>query len=79
MTERDARRDAQDQDAELGPLGPAPGDDDEVLHRGPNNGGECPSCGRIMSVREGAEQGACNDCTDASGITRPSSADLGWR
>lgn len=26
------------------------------------NGGECPSCGRVMSVREGAEQGVCNDC-----------------
>lgn len=26
------------------------------------NGGECPGCGRIMSVREGAEQGECNDC-----------------
>ena len=23
---------------------------------------ECPGCGRIMSHREAAEQGACNDC-----------------
>jgi len=23
---------------------------------------ECPGCGRIMSAREYAEQGACNDC-----------------
>jgi hypothetical protein len=22
----------------------------------------CPGCGRIMSRREAAEQGACNDC-----------------
>jgi hypothetical protein len=28
----------------------------------PRNGGECPGCGRIMSLREAAEQGACNDC-----------------
>jgi ssDNA-binding Zn-finger/Zn-ribbon topoisomerase 1 len=26
------------------------------------HGGECPGCGRIMSLREAAEQGACNDC-----------------
>lgn len=24
---------------------------------------KCPSCGRIMSNREAAEQGACNDCS----------------
>lgn len=29
-----------------------------------HNGGECPGCGRVMSVREGAEQGMCNDCLD---------------
>lgn len=23
----------------------------------------CPGCGRIMSWREAAEQGACNDCS----------------
>ena len=22
----------------------------------------CPTCGRVMSKREAAEQGACNDC-----------------
>lgn len=22
----------------------------------------CPGCGRVMSAREAAEQGACNDC-----------------
>jgi hypothetical protein len=27
---------------------------------------ECPYCGRVMSLREAAEQGACNDCYDAS-------------
>ena len=26
---------------------------------------ECPYCGRIMSGREAAEQGACNDCYDS--------------
>lgn len=26
------------------------------------DGGECPGCRRIMSVREGAEQGSCNEC-----------------
>jgi hypothetical protein len=31
-------------------------------HEGTNNGGPCPSCGRIMSVRERAEQAACNEC-----------------
>lgn len=25
------------------------------------NGGPCPGCGRIMSLREKTEQGACND------------------
>lgn len=29
----------------------------------PTSGGPCPGCGRIMSVRELTEQGACNDCT----------------
>lgn len=28
----------------------------------PINGGACPDCGRTMSVREGTEQGICNDC-----------------
>jgi ribosomal protein L37AE/L43A len=23
----------------------------------------CPGCGRVMSVREAVEQGACNDCS----------------
>lgn len=32
------------------------------LSGGPTNGGECPGCGRVMSVREGTEQGVCNDC-----------------
>jgi len=27
-----------------------------------NHGGECPGCRRIMSKREAAEQGMCNDC-----------------
>ena len=27
---------------------------------------ECPYCGRIMSVREKAEQGACDDCTSGA-------------
>lgn len=26
------------------------------------NGGACPGCGLIMSVREQVEQGACNEC-----------------
>jgi hypothetical protein len=26
---------------------------------------ECPYCGRVMSHREEAEQGACNDCYQA--------------
>ena len=25
----------------------------------------CPYCGRVMSKREHAEQGACNDCYEA--------------
>jgi len=35
-----------------------------------NNGGECPRCGRVMSIREADEQGACNDCTDHYGGAR---------
>jgi len=31
-------------------------------HPAPNHGGECPHCGRVMSKRERAEQGACNEC-----------------
>lgn len=27
------------------------------------SGGDCPHCGRLMSLREKSEQGACNDCT----------------
>jgi len=27
-----------------------------------SHGGRCPYCGLVMSVREQAEQGACNDC-----------------
>jgi ribosomal protein L37AE/L43A len=27
-----------------------------------DHGGECPGCSRIMSRREAAEQGECNDC-----------------
>jgi hypothetical protein len=37
-----------------------PQDPKELLAR--NNGGPCPGCGRVMSLREKAEQGACNDC-----------------
>jgi hypothetical protein len=36
----------------------------------PANGGECPSCGRIMSWREAWEQGGCNDCLTAAGGPR---------
>lgn len=30
--------------------------------RGPDDPPRCPHCGRVMSNREAAEQGACNDC-----------------
>lgn len=45
----------------------------------PRNGGHCPYCDRIMSVREGQEQGACNDCCDERGIERPTSNDIGYQ
>lgn len=32
------------------------------LLAGVRNGGVCQGCQRVMSVREGAEQGMCNDC-----------------
>jgi LSD1 subclass zinc finger protein len=37
---------------------------DELAAAGPNNGGICPGCRRVMSVREGAEQGRCNECLE---------------
>lgn len=46
------------------------GNDDEHVHD-PNDYADahvelgpprCPYCGRVMSNRESAEQGACNDC-----------------
>lgn len=45
-------------------LGPLPlasydhGADDAAEHRAPR----CPGCGLVMSGREAAEQGECNEC-----------------
>jgi hypothetical protein len=35
---------------------------ERFTERNSDHGGECPGCGRIMSRREAAEQGECNDC-----------------
>ena len=35
----------------------------------------CPDCNRVMSGREAAEQGSCNDCYGDAGYSSP--ADLG--
>lgn len=40
------------------------------------SGGPCPYCGRIMSGREGAEQGSCNDCYRDSGHESPYMPDV---
>lgn len=44
---------------------------------GQGHGGECPGCGRIMSVREAAEQGECNDC-HPGGAYDPNDGDGAW-
>lgn len=39
------------------------GDDLAPRGRGPGDPDVCPYCDRVMSRREAAEQGACNDCS----------------
>jgi ribosomal protein L37AE/L43A len=35
---------------------------DSLEHEPEREPPRCPYCGRVMSHREAAEQGACNDC-----------------
>jgi hypothetical protein len=42
--------------------------EEPVIEAAPVTGGDCPGCGRVMTVREKNEQGVCNEC--ASGERR---------